>query len=240
MKRIKPAFILGITLLLTGCLYPEDRLAKNQVPNEVQLQTVQEAVVQFQEASDGLLPIKTRHSDTPIFQKYPVDFEKLREYNLMGRAPGNSFEEGGKYQYVIIHPETEPTVKVIDLRMAAELRKMNTLIEIYRNEHIYPPFGKQVAEGIYRLNHESLGLETEPYVESPYSGQPLPIVLNVQGEIFIDYSRDLYQALQKFEHEYEYGDDIRYILAENYPFVPAYSLPYTIQDGEPVFMEPQS
>src|SRR5699024_12802228 len=50
--------------------------------------------------------------------------------------------------------------------------------------------------------------------------------------IYVDYRIDLNNALEDYEHHYEEGDDIRYLLAENTPFVPAYSLPYTIQDGE--------
>lgn len=240
MKFVKPFLTLIILLFMTGCLYPEDRLAKNQVPNDIQLKSVQEAVHQYQKATSGLLPIKTRDADTPIFQKYPVDFTVLREYNIMSRPPGNSFEQGGYYQYVIIYPETSPTVKVIDLRITSELRELNTLIELYRNKHIYPPFGEQVAFGVYKLNYKEIGLESYPYIESPYTGNQLPVVMNVNGELFVDYRKDLYQALQKYEHNYQNGDDIRYILADHYPFVPAYSLPYTIQDGEPVFLKTKS
>ena len=71
---------------------------------------------------------------------------------------------------------------------------------------------------------------------SPYSQKKLPIIMNENGELFIDYRIDLYEALQEYDHSYENGDDIRFILAENTPFLPAYSLPYTIEDGEPVFM----
>lgn len=69
---------------------------------------VQEAVDTYQERTDGLLPIKTKDQETPVFQKYPIEFSKLKEMNIIGELPGTSFENGGHYQYVIIHPETDP------------------------------------------------------------------------------------------------------------------------------------
>ena len=45
-------YIRGICTLillffLSGCLYPQGELAKNQVPNEIQLETVQSAVDKY-------------------------------------------------------------------------------------------------------------------------------------------------------------------------------------------------
>lgn len=51
--------ILAITIMLSGCLYPQERKAENQIPYEDQIQAVQLAVNNYKEASDGLLPIKT-------------------------------------------------------------------------------------------------------------------------------------------------------------------------------------
>ncbi|HLT55727.1 MAG TPA: hypothetical protein VK057_06420, partial [Bacillota bacterium] len=83
---------------------------------------------------------------------------------------------------------------------------------------------------------KKLGLDSPPTVISPYSQEQLPIVMDVEGKLYIDYRIDLTQALENYDYDYEEGDDIRYILAENTPFLPVYSLPYTISDGEPVFM----
>src|SRR5699024_6664247 len=99
-----------------------------------------------------------------------------------------------------------------------------------------PPFGEQIAEGIFQLNYEKLGYKTEPHVTSPYTKNTLPFVMDEDGRLFIDYRVDLMHVLQEVEHDYESGDDIRKVLEDNYPFVPAYSLPYTIKEAEPVFM----
>ncbi|HLS08290.1 hypothetical protein [Lentibacillus sp.] len=224
-----------IIFLLTGCLYPESELSKNKEPNNSQLEKVQSAVDQYHEQTDGLLPIKTKDSDTPIFQKYLIDFQALKEQNIMTEIPGTAYENGGIYQYTIMTPEDDPRVKLIDLRISDAIREVAVKLNVYRNEHIYPPFGKEIAEGIFQIDHEKLGLDSQPYVVSPYSQENLPIVMDTEGNLYVDYRIDLNRALDEYEHDFAEGDDIRYLLAENTPFVPAYSLPYTIRDGEPVF-----
>ena len=79
-----------------------------------------------------------------------------------------------------------------------------------------------------------LGYKDVPQVTSPYSGKGLPFVINEKGEVFVDYRIDLYDAL-KNEGQFTEGEDIRNILSKGSPFVPAYSLPYTVKDGEPIF-----
>ena len=69
---------------------------------------------------------------------------------------------------------------------------------------------------------------------SPYSGKGLPFVINEQGEIYVDYRIDLYEALKKMKGNLR-REDIRNILSKDSPFVPAYSLPYTVKNGEPIF-----
>src|SRR5699024_11964996 len=91
-----------IIFLLTGCLYPESELSKNKEPNNSQLEKVQSAVDQYHEQTDGLLPIKTKDSDTPIFQKYLIDFQALKEQNIMTEIPGTRSEErrvGKEWRY---------------------------------------------------------------------------------------------------------------------------------------------
>lgn len=71
--------------------------------------------------------------------------------------PGNAYENGGIYQYAIINPETNPEVKLIDLRITDALRSINLKINLYRDKHLYPPFGEVVENGIFTIDHEKLG-----------------------------------------------------------------------------------
>ncbi|MFC0523146.1 hypothetical protein ACFFGV_05990 [Pontibacillus salicampi] len=232
----KPILALILAaFFLSGCLYPDEKLSKNQVPNDVQLQSIQTAIEQFIEKHPYQLPIQNREQDTPVLQKYPVDFSRLKEENILSEAPGNSFEQGGVYQYVLIHAEENPTVKVMDLRVTQKLREVNMRLIAYRNEHRYPPFGEVIGENVYSINHQELGYDEPPQIKSPYTQNHLPIVIDGNGELYIDYRPDLNQYLQQYDHSYTSGDDIRYVLAENSPIVPAHSLPYTVKDGEPVF-----
>lgn len=76
---------------------------------------------------------------------------------------------------------------------------------------------------------------------SPYSNNQLPVIVSTQGELYVDYSIDLYQFIKEQGLTPQQGDDIRMLLVEHYPVVPAYSLPYTVdENNEPIFMyEPQ-
>ncbi|WP_070121146.1 hypothetical protein [Bacillus marinisedimentorum] len=223
------------TAMLSGCLYPEEERAGNRVPYEDQLAAVQKAVDQYRETENGLLPIKTRDMSTPVYRKYPIDFNKLIPA-YMQDAPGNSFESGGIYQYVLINVETDPEVKLIDLQTAEYIRELKVNLNLHRKKHGYPPFSEVLANGRYTLDYEKLGYSSPPKVPSPFSDSFLPLIIDNKGEVFVDYRIDLNRKLQSGEYDFEYGDDIRSILVEDSPFVPAFSVPYTIKDGEPVFL----
>ncbi|TMU88322.1 hypothetical protein FGG79_00965 [Bacillus sp. BHET2] len=218
--------------ILSGCMYPEEKLSQNQIPYETQVKAVQEAVETYQKDNSGLLPIKTRDQDTPIYQKYPIDFRKLAP-RYLPEIPGNAFENGGVFQYVLVDVEEEPTVKIFDLRIAEQIRELKIRIQA----HDYPPFNEEVANNVYSLNYKELGYDDEVYVNSPYSTKNLPLVINGDGDIFVDYSMDLFEKLKSGDNEFKKGDDIRNLLVEASFFVPAYSLPYTVdENNEPVFM----
>jgi hypothetical protein len=239
IDRMKKSFnivlILFSILILSGCLYPNERLAKNQVPHKNQVDSVQRGVDDYQERY-GVLPIKTRDMSTSIYQKYPIDFSKLMKSNSIQGPPGNAFENGGTYQYVLVNVETDPEIKLIDLVTVDRVQDLQTRLNTYRQKHEYPPVKKVLANGRYLLDHEKLGMEEPPFVRSPFTGKNLPLIMNSDAEVFIDYSIDLYEAMQNQSHSYEEGDDIRDLLVKDSFFVPVYSVPYTVKDNEPVFL----
>ncbi|GGI12241.1 hypothetical protein [Gottfriedia solisilvae] len=220
---------------LSGCLYPDDQLAQNQIPYEDQLQSVQTAVNKFKENNNGLLPIKNKDMNTPIYLKYPVDFTKLIP-SYISDAPGNAYENGGVYQYVLIDAETNPTIKLIDLRIAEKIRDVSLRVQVYKDKNTYPPIKETLSKGVFLLNYKKMGFKEEPFVTSPYSQKNLPIVMGNDGEFYVDYSIDLFEKLNDAK-KMKTGEDIRQILVKDSPILPAYSLPYTIKDGQPVFLE---
>ncbi|MEH7441707.1 hypothetical protein V7201_05145 [Bacillus sp. JJ1122] len=226
-------FIL-VLITLTGCMYPEEKLVQNQVPYKDQLDSVQTAVKQFQEANGGILPIKTRDAETPIYQKYPIEFKNIVP-KYLSEPPGNAYENGGIFQYVLVDVEENPTVKLLDLRIAETIREIKMRIEA----NGYPPFKDQIANNIYTLDFKKIGYKQEPVATSPFTNQNLHFIISTDGEIFVDYRSDLYQAIKSTKLDLNEGEDIRHILVNDSMFVPAYSPPYTIDKStsEPIFLE---
>jgi hypothetical protein len=236
MRKILVVVMLTcVASLLGGCMYPEERLKQNQVAYPDQLQSVQTAVNTFKKDTNGLLPIKNSEENTPIYQKYPVDFNRLIP-DYVADAPGNSYENGGVFQYVLIDVETNPTVKLLDLRAVEVVRDVTLRVKMYRDKHTYPPYKGVLTDSVFELDFEKLGYKEIPYVVSPYSEKNLPLVIDNKGDIYIDYSIDLYEKIQEGKHTYKEGDDMRSLLTADSPFVPAFSLPYTMKDGEPAFL----
>jgi hypothetical protein len=235
MKRnILGVIFTIIALLLSGCMYPKEELAQNKIPYKDQIQAVQTAVDQYRQENGGLLPIKTKEAETPIYQKYLIDFKKISP-KYLAEPPGNAFESGGVFQYVLIDVETAPTVKVFDLRIAETIRELNLRIKSTG----YPPYKAEVAKNVYTLDYKQLGYKKPPVAVSPYSNQNLSFVITTHAEVYVDYRPDLFQALKNTESNPKPGEDIRHILVKDSMFVPAYSLPYTVdsETNEPVFIE---
>ncbi|MFJ7725543.1 hypothetical protein ACIQXV_05180 [Neobacillus sp. NPDC097160] len=233
-KKLLGYFLVLTAMLLSGCMYPKEDLAQNQIPYKDQIQSVQTAVDDFKKDNGGILPIKTKELGTPIYQKYPIEFKKIAP-QYIAEPPGNAFESGGIFQYVLVDVETNPTVKLFDLRMTETIRDVKLRIK----SNGFPPYKKQIAKNVFSLDYKQLGFEKPPYVVSPFTNQNLSMVITGDAEVYVDYRPDLYQALKKTNAVLKPGEDIRSILVNDSMFVPAYSLPYTVdpKTKEPVFLE---
>lgn len=219
-------------VMLSACLYPGNE-TQSRMPVEEQVKQVQHAVNEYRNDHDGLLPIKDRHHETDPFLKYAVEFQKLVP-RYLHEIPDNAYEKGGFHQYVIIETEKNPEVKLADLRIADKIQELHARIK----RQTYPPFQKKISHNVYTLDFSKLGYKEEPVVESPFTGQNLPLVISGEGNIYVDYAADLYQQMKKKSNTYYRNEDLRMLLAEDSLFVPAFSLPYTADDsGEPVFMD---
>ncbi|MEH7075610.1 hypothetical protein [Neobacillus drentensis] len=227
-------FLALTVLLLSGCMYPDEELAKNQIPYKDQISAVQTAVDAFRKDNGGILPIKTKEAETPIYQKYPIEFKKISP-KYISEPPGNAYENGGIFQYVLVDVETKPAVKLFDLRITEAIRDIKLRIRTKG----YPPYKEQIAKNVFTLDFKQLGYEKAPYVVSPFSNQNLTFVITGSAEVFVDYRPDLYQLMNKISKKGKPGEDIRPFLVEDSMFVPAYSLPYTwdAKKKEPIFLE---
>ncbi|GAB0166744.1 putative lipoprotein of unknown function [Lysinibacillus sp. CTST325] len=235
MKKLSAfLFVIVTAVLLVGCAYPEDEKRAKLVPDADQLAAVQRAVDEYREATGGLVPIKNSELDTDLYIKYLIDFDRLMP-KYLAQIPGNAYEKGGIFQYIIWDPENEAKVKLVDLNAAERIREIN----IQKLATQYLPIKGATSDNVYQINFEELGYKTDVTVKSPYSGAELPIFMTGDGEMHVDYSIDLGQLLKEDKPDVKPGDDIRQLLVDKYPVVPAYSIPYTVDEkGEPIyFME---
>lgn len=223
--------VMFAAMLLTGCGSAANFDQSSLRPDLDMLAGVQRAVEEYQQDT-GVLPIKTRDEDTDIFIKYLIDFEKLVP-KYIGSPPANAYEKGGIFQYIIWDAEENPTVKLVDLRTPERIREIN----IRFNGTTYPQFKDKVQEHIYTINFKNIGYKEDVMVNSPYSNNQLPLIVTAEGDIYVDYSMDLYQYMKDNNVKAQPGEDIREILVDNFPVVPAYSLPYTVdENNEPIIV----
>ena len=237
MKRMKRmmlmAMVVGATLL-GGCMFPDTNRVDN-IPYEEQLTSVQTAVDSFKE-STGVLPIKTKPAETPLMERYPLEFSRLVP-GYLADPPVNSFEGGGVFQYVLVDAETEPTVKLIDLRVTERLQQLQTNINAFRAKEGKFPFKGSLGKNQFTLDYDLIFVEEEPVIPSPYFDRDLPIYVDGTGQLFVDYREDVKEALENTDMKPKTGEDIRYLLYETSPFAPAYSQGYTISEqGEVQFL----
>ena len=233
MKKYFSVLAIVLTsLMLSACgvLYNNDEEKRvQQTPDLDALSAVQRAVDAYQQDT-GVLPIKNSEEDTDIFVKYQIDFLKLTTGGYIAKSPDNSFEQGGIFQYVIWNAEEDPTVKLIDLRMTERLREVN--LRFMSTE--YPQFKERIADYVYTINYDNIGYDTDIAVESPYSSNLLPLVISTEGVVYVDYSIELQQFIKEQGLTPTPGEDIRYLLADESPILPAYSLPYTVDENNDV------
>lgn len=225
------SLLVVVTVILAACGGGYDDGVARDVPDVDAINSMQRAIDDYQ-AATGVLPIKESAVDTDIFIKYRIDYEKLVP-QYIAKSPDNAYEQGGIFQYVIWNAEEDPTIKLVDLRVPEKIRDVN-MIHMAKD---YPQFKDQIAEHIYTINHENLNYDEPLTVQSPYSTTLLPLILTAQGDIYVDYTIDLQQFIDDNNLTPTPGEDIRYLIAEESMFLPAYSLPYTVdENNEVVFM----
>ncbi|GAA4709137.1 hypothetical protein [Brevibacillus fulvus] len=219
-----------LSLLFSGCMYPKERRAENQVPSSFYLEATQKAVEQYQ-TETGVLPIVTKPLDTPIFEKYELDFSRLMPKYLPD-APANSFERGGVYKYVLIDPETKPTVRLINLSVVSKVADVQQAVDRYLANRGKLPIGEDIGNGYFRIDFDAIGMD-EVQVPSMASNQLLPLIVNAKGEVGIDYAADIAVILRNSKAEVPPNTDPRYVAARESMFVPAKSFPYEMVKDEP-------
>lgn len=232
MRKYQGLLILLLLLsgLLSGCLYPQERKLENQVPSGFYLEATQKAIDQYRADTD-ILPLVTKPLDTPIFEKYEIDFPRLMPKYLPD-APANSFEKGGVYKYVLIDVESKPTVKLIHLGVVSKVADAQQAVNRYMQSRGELPKAKDLGNGYYTIDFGRVALK-EIQVEGITGNQLLPLVMNKSGEVGIDYASDIAIILRNSKIKVPKNTDPRYVAARESMFVPVKSFPYQLVNGEP-------
>ncbi len=237
MKRwLITALLLSMVIMLTGCLYPKDRLQENKISTGEYIILVQNAVETYKQRT-GVLPIKNSKEDTPLFEKYLIDFKKLLDYNVISQIPADAYEAGGANYYVIVDPEGEMKVKLMDLVIAGEVSDIQRKIDSYVAAGNKLPLGDQVKPSFYHINFEQLGMKSVQ-VRSVYSEMYLSILIHQSGRIIVDYAPEVMKAITMKEiTSPDPNMDLRAYLIEQSNYIPVNSYPYYWKGNEPVISE---
>jgi hypothetical protein len=229
--------ILSLVLLLSGCAYPKELRKENQINPAEFITVVQQAVDLFHEKS-GVLPIKNSDMTTPLYEKYVIDFAKLKKSNYLSTVPANAFESGGIFIYVLVDVETKPTVKLMDLSAYQSVEDVQKKINDYKASHDGKlPAGIAINEAFEYVDFNNLGMKA-PEIKSVYNRQTLVTYLvNKQtGEVAIDYAMDIMKFIQDqaLTSSLKPDQDLREILVNKSYFVPIRSFEYRWQNNQPL------
>lgn len=226
LTRLMALMLMAAGLTLTaGCLYPEDQTPGNQVSARESVLTVEDAVDRYKQHT-GLLPIQNAGQAVPVYEKYKIDFGKLKRMSFLASIPPMAFENGGAYQFLIIDEETKPTVKLLDLAVFQAVSNVQDKVDEYRVSHRNAnPAGEELYSGFRSMDFDKLGISA-PDIRSMYSQQTLNLMVDEGGRVYVDYAIDIVTAIKKLQDTPQPEEDLRRKLIEASYFVPVKSPVY--------------
>lgn len=235
LKLARPLLLLCV---LAGCMYPEEQQQPGGGSRE-SVRRVQAAVEEYQQR-EGLLPILNSDADTPRYEKFVVDLEKLRSQGDLDEIPPAAFEQGGNAYFLILDEETAPVVKLMDLVTVQMVNDVQRQVNRYKSAHGGSlPAGEEYYPGVYAVDHKLAGTSAVT-LNSVYSGQPLDFIMDGEGKVYVDYSADIMTAIGQAGNTPDADQDLRTALEEASYYVPVKSLPYLWIGGKPVPQPPRS
>jgi hypothetical protein len=231
------SIFLSLALTLSGCLYPES--GKSQAVNyRESVKRIQSAVDDYQQ-EEGLLPIINAGSETPKYEKFRIDLDLLSKKGYLDDIPATAFEKGGSAYFLIINEESSPEVKVMDLVTVQKVNDAQLQVTRYKSAHGGElPVGEELYPGLYSIDGKKAGIASVQ-LTSVYSGQEIPLIMDKDGKVYVDYVFDIMAVIDKNGGEHEQDNkDLRLELEQASFFVPVKSLPYLWINGQPVPQAP--
>ncbi|MCA0754425.1 hypothetical protein KP806_05140 [Paenibacillus sp. N4] len=226
------AAMLLILMTVTGCMYPQEELKQNQIAPKEAVRNVQAAIDQYK-ADTGMLPIKNSAADTPIYEKFVVDFAKLTRMGYMSDIPSAAFENGGNHYFLVIDEETKPRVRLMDIVTFQQINDIQSWVKSYTQSGGKLPKGEEMYPSFYQIDYKAMN-KTAPVIRSVFSGQTLHALVDENGVVYADYGIDIMQYVQKSgKTEFEANTDLRTLLVDGSDFVPVKAPVYRWVNGEP-------
>ncbi|MDB4866623.1 MAG: hypothetical protein JWR03_956 [Cohnella sp.] len=214
-----------VLMLTSGCLYPQDQSPGNDVTAREAVLAVQNAVDRYKQ-STGLLPIQNADASVPTYEKFRIDFGKMKRMGYLSSIPPIAFENGGDYVFLVIDEETKPAVKLLDVAVFQGIKDVQTKVADYRKANNGAnPGGPEAYSGFHYLNFDKLGT-SNPDLKSMYSNRPLEIMVDDAGKVYADYGIDIAAALKKNDSPPKAEEDLRHRLTEASDFAPVQSPVY--------------
>ncbi|MFD2115970.1 hypothetical protein ACFSTH_04390 [Paenibacillus yanchengensis] len=236
-KKILPVALLSILIVVTlsGCLYPKERIEQQQGVSRDVVRNVQ-AVVDDYQAETGLLPILNSAKMVPRFEKFQMDFVKLKEKKYISEIPKAAFEVGGSYYFLIIDAETNPQVKLMHLPTIQKVNDLQNKVLEYWQKNKHLPQKEEQYAGFYVIDYEKLGMKA-PAINSIFTNQSQELLVDKAGNVYVDYGPDIMQLIltQQISDDQLVGD-LRELLLEHSDYVPVRAPAYLYQNNEPVAM----
>lgn len=219
-------------------MYKNNTSTENPTILKDSITLVQSAIVNYQKTT-GVLPIKNFDANTPLYEQCIVDFKKLIERGMIGEIPSSSFEKGGTNYFVILNPDTEPTVKLLDLISLQLTNELQSDITNYMEKHDgQVPIKAQYSLGWYTIDFKKLNVD-HPIIKSPYSKAPIEPLVSKNGQVILDYAPDIVKAMEILNiTQPDVNVDLRTFLVEASYYVPGRSSGYHWTNDQPVLDVP--
>ncbi|WP_253735808.1 hypothetical protein [Paenibacillus sp. FJAT-26967] len=229
------AALISLTLL-GGCMYPKEMKKENQTNPSEYIAVVQQSIETYHQKK-SVYPIKNSDMDTPLYEKYVIDFQKLKNSGYLTNLPANAYESGGDYMYVLVDPEDKPRVKMFDLiayRAVSDIQKK--VYDYFGKNNAAVPGGELYSPGFYYVDFDKLNMKA-PEIKSVFNRQSLiHFLVHETGKVAIDYGPDLAGLIREkqLQPTLKKGQKLLPLLVEEGHFVPIQSFDYEWDAGKQI------
>jgi len=230
--KIKPLFVLlCLCTLLTGCLYPNTNQATVKVVSKDAIRNVQGAVSDYFN-DHNIYPVAPYSTTQFTNLKLRIDFQKLVDEYYLENIPSSAFEKSGIFYFVIYEYDDLPLVKAFDISASQSLGIYQEIVYDYIFKHYELPAAEEISANFYKLDYELLNSKKPSFI-SPYTSQPLELMVSSTGQVYFNYAADIMNYVQQYGNEDSYSD-LNEILIINSDYVPIKSPKYKFENNMPV------